>query len=122
MTWNDVLIQVVNAVCKLIITTALPCLFVLIRKKITNDRVQNIIADAEQFVVDSVQMVNQTFVDQLKKDCKFDAEAQATAFKMCFDNWMTMASDTMKEVIIREIGNLNEWLTTKIESAVAECK
>jgi len=122
MTWNDVLIQAVNVVCQLIITTALPCLFVLIRKKINNDRVQNILADAEQFVVDSVQMVNQTFVDQLKKDGKFDAEAQATAFKMCFDNWMTMASDTMKEVIIREIGNLNEWLTTKIESAVAECK
>ena len=118
MTWNDVLIKVVTLIFEIILTVGIPCLFAIIRKKINNDAAKNIILDAEQFVVDSVRMVNQTFVDDLKEQGKFDIESQKIAFKMCYDNWMNMANEKMKEVIIRKVGNLEEWLTTKIESAV----
>ena len=122
MTWNDVLIEVVNLVFKAIILLAIPYVSYLFKQKIKNDRVQKLILKGEEFVQNSVNMVQQTFVDSLKKEGKFDKEAQTEAFKMCWTNWMEMASDEVKEAISTEVGDLSIWLETMIESLVAENK
>lgn len=118
MSWNDVLIDVVNVAFKAIIALAIPYLFSLITQKVKNDKVKDAMKQGEEFVVESVGMVNQTFVDQLKKDGKFDKEAQRQAFTMCFENWKMIASDKLKEAITKEVGNIDEWLTSKIEYTV----
>lgn len=118
MSWNDVLIDVVNVAFKAIITLTIPYLFSLIAQKVKNDKVKDAMKQGEEFVVESVGMVNQTFVDQLKKDGKFDKEAQQQAFAMCFENWKMIASDKLKEAITKEVGNIDEWLTSKIEYTV----
>ena len=120
MTWNDVLIEAVNIVFKVITMLVLPYLASQLAKQIENNRVKGLIAKGEAFVKKSVDMVQQTFVEQLKKDGKFDAEAQQVAFKMAFDNWMKIASEDVKLALMDEVDDLNVWLDTMIEAQIKE--
>lgn len=119
MTWNNVLIETVNLAFKIILTLGIPYLFAMITAKIDNDHVDSLLKEAEKLVVQSVQMVNQTFVDSLKKEGKFDTAAQLEAFKLCRENWLEMVSDEMKETVMNQVGNIETWLNTKIESTIA---
>ena len=122
MNWNEVLIEVINLLFKVISLIAIPYLANLVSIKIENDRIKHLVAKGEEFVKKSVDMVQQTFVDSLKKEGKFDAEAQKIAFKMAYDNWVLMASDEIKEAVVGEVGNIDAWLNTMIEAGIKEMK
>lgn len=122
MTWNDVLIDVVNMAFKVVTMLVIPYFAVKFTNKIKNDRVANLMKQGEDFVVMSVEMVQQTFVDNLKKQNGFNMDAQREAFKMCYENWMKVASDELKRVITEQVGDLDAWLNTMIESSIAENK
>ena len=122
MTWNDILIYVVNVAVKAVVTFAIPCLFAMWNKKIKNDHARKLILKGEEFVLKSIDMVQQTFVDSLKAEGKFDADAQKEAYKLCYNRWMTMASDDVKAAILEEVGDLDAWLDTMIEAGIAEKK
>lgn len=122
MTWNDVLIDVVNMAFKVIIMLAIPYFGTKFTNKIKNDRVAKLMKQGEDFVVMSVEMVQQTFVDNLKKQNGFNMDAQRQAFKMCYENWMKVANDELKRVITEQVGDLDAWLNTMIESSIAENK
>lgn len=122
MTWNDVLIEAINLAFRVITMLAIPYFAAKLSAKIKNDRIAKLMMQGEDFVVASVQMVQQTFVDNLKKQNGFNADAQRDAFKMCYENWMNMASDELKRVISEQVGDLDTWLNTTIEAKVAENK
>lgn len=122
MSWNDVLIEVVNLVFKAVIALMIPYVSSVIGNKIRNDHIRKLVEKGESFVTKSIEMVQQTFVEDLKKQGKFDAESQAIAFKQCYDNWMSMASDEIKCAIMNEVGDLDAWLETMIEAGIAEKK
>lgn len=122
MTWNDVLINVVDLAFKAVLTLVLPWAVSLISHKIKNERAKRLIAKGEDFVMKSIQMVQQTFVDSLKKEGKFDADAQREAYKLCYERWFAMASDEVKAAILEEVGDLDAWLNTMIESGIVENK
>ena len=122
MTWNDVIIEIVNVAFKAITMIALPYLAAKLGEKINNDHVARLIKKGEVFVEKSVDMVQQTFVDNLKKQNGFNADAQKEAFKLCYENWMNMASSEIKNAISEEVGDLDAWLNTMIEAQIAENK
>ena len=122
MTWNDVLIDAVNVAFKAIIMFAIPYLFAMIGKKIKNDHAKRLINKGEEFVLKSIDMVQQTFVESLKAEGKFDLEAQQKAYKLCYDRWMVMANDEVKAAILEEVGDLDAWLDTMIEAGIAQNK
>lgn len=122
MSWNDILIYVVNVAVKAVVTFAIPCLFAMWNKKIKNDHARKLILKGEEFVLKSIDMVQQTFVDSLKAEGKFDADAQKEAYKLCYNRWMAMASDDVKAAILEEVGDLDAWLDTMIEAGIAEKK
>ena len=122
MTWNDILIDVVNLAFKVITMIAIPYFAAKIGEKIKNDRVAALVRKGEEFVIKSVDMVQQTFVDNLKKQNGFNADAQREAFRMAYENWMHMANDEIKQVISEQVGDLDIWLNTMIEAQVAEGK
>ena len=122
MTWNDVIIEIVNVAFKAITMIALPYLAAKLGEKINNDHVARLIKKGEVFVEKSVDMVQQTFVDNLKKQNGFNADAQRQAFKLCYENWMAMASNEIKAAISEEVGDLDAWLNMMIEAQVAENK
>lgn len=122
MTWNDILIEIVNVAFKAVTMIVLPYLAAKVGENIHNERVAKLVKKGEEFVVKSVEMVNQTFVESLKAEGNFDMEAQKKAFKLCYENWMAMASDEVKRAIIEQVADLDTWLNTMIEARIAEGK
>lgn len=65
---------------------------------------------------------NQTYVEALKKQGKFDAEAQKKAFQMTYDAVMNILSEEAKEYLKNIYGDLDAFLTNAIEAQVKNSK
>lgn len=72
----------------------------------------------EKTVTDCVMATNQTYVDSLKQEGKFDAEAQKTAFNKTLDAVLAILTDDAKVYLTQIFGDLNVYLTNLIESQV----
>lgn len=65
---------------------------------------------------------NQTYVEALKKQGKFDVEAQKKAFQMTYDAIMNILSEEAKEYLKNIYGDLDAFLTNAIEAQVKNSK
>lgn len=86
--------------------------------KVENDMADKYIAMLFETVRDCVSATTQTYVDSLKKQNAFDAEAQKVAFQMSFDAVMATLTEDAKEYLTSIYGDLNIYLTNKIEAEV----
>ena len=69
-------------------------------------------------IIDCVIATNQTYVDALKKQNKFDGEAQKIAFQKTYDAVVAMLTADAKEYLVNIYGDLSVYLTAKIEAEV----
>ena len=69
-------------------------------------------------ITDCVIATNQTYVDALKAEGKFDAEAQKKAFSLTCDAVLAILTDDAKEYFSESLGYLESYITSKIESQV----
>ena len=65
-----------------------------------------------------VLATNQTYVEALKKQGSFDAEAQKTAFNMTLNAVMNILSDDAKKYLTEAFGDLNAYSTSQIEASI----
>ena len=72
----------------------------------------------EQTVVNCVIATNQTYVDSLKKQGKFDLEAQKEAFSRTYNQVMLILADDAKVYLESAVGDLNAYITNMIETQV----
>lgn len=61
---------------------------------------------------------NQTYVESLKKQGKFDMEAQRKAFQMTLDSVLNVLNDDARKYLTEMYGDLNTYIVTQIESVV----
>lgn len=73
-------------------------------------------------ITDCVIATNQTYVDSLKTQGKFDAEAQKKAFNMTLTAVLSILNDEAKEYLTAIYGDLNTYITKQIEAAVNKNK
>lgn len=73
-------------------------------------------------VTDCVIATNQTYVEALKAQGTFDAEAQKVAFQKTLDAVLSILTDDAKEYIKEAFGDITVYLTTLIESSVNKNK
>ena len=73
-------------------------------------------------IADCVVATNQTYVESLKKEGKFDKDAQAKAFQMTYDAVMDILTDDAKEYLANFYGDLTLYLTKRIEAEVVANK
>lgn len=73
-------------------------------------------------ITDCVIATNQTYVDSLKAQGKFDAEAQKKAFNMTLTAVLSILNDEAKEYLTAIYGDLNTYITKQIEAAVNKNK
>ena len=73
-------------------------------------------------ITDCVIATNQTYVDSLKTQGKFDAEAQKKAFNMTLTAVLSILNDKAKEYLTAVYGDLNTYITKQIEAAVNKNK
>ena len=69
-------------------------------------------------ITDCVVSTNQTYVDALKEANAFDKEAQKKAFELTYNKIMNVLTEDAKEYLTTIYGDLEIYITTKIESEV----
>ena len=122
MTWNEVLMYIINGVFKIVITLLIPYGISLLKAKLTNDMQIKYVDLAKQMIVEAVEQVQQTYVDNMKAEDLFDANAQATAFDMVKTTVLNTMSDRMKGIVMEAVGDFEEFLRNTIESSVYTMK
>jgi hypothetical protein len=125
MDWLELLYKLVE-VCLiplLGILTAYAVKFIKIKGdeiavKLNNEKANKYITLVSQTITDCVIATNQTYVEALKKDNAFTADAQKAAFQMTYDAVMAVLTDDAKDYIIAIYGDLSAYIATKIEAEV----
>lgn len=69
-------------------------------------------------ISDCVIATTQTYVDSLKKQGAFDAEAQKVAFTMTYESVVKLLTDEATEYLNEAVGDLQLYITQKIEAEV----
>lgn len=69
-------------------------------------------------ITDCVIATNQTYVESLKAQGKFDAAAQQRAFELTSEAVMEILSEDAKIYLASAVGDLNAYITKKIEAEV----
>lgn len=86
--------------------------------KLNNEKANKYITLVSQTITDCVIATNQTYVEALKKDNAFSADAQKAAFQMTYDAVMAVLTDDAKDYIVAIYGDLSAYISTKIEAEV----
>ena len=89
-----------------------------LKNKTNNETQQKYLTMFEDTITTCVLATNQTYVDALKKEGKFDAEAQKKAFELTKDAVLTILTEDAKEYLTELYGDLNKQLTSLIEAQV----
>jgi hypothetical protein len=129
MDWMTVLEQVFELVVYPILGIAGVYITYLINVKIqelkqkTNDETAKKYLDMlNETIQNAVLATTQTYVDSLKKEGKFDLDAQKTAFKLTYDAVMKILTDDAIKYITTYVGDLESYIVNKIEADVKLCK
>ena len=87
-----------------------------------NEYSKKYIAMLNDTITAAVIAVNQTYVDALKEKNAFTKEAQEEAFKRVYETVMLTLTEEADMYLSEIIGDLEAYITTKIEEAVKENK
>lgn len=122
MTWNEVIMYIIEAMLKLIVVVIIPYLFNQVRIKLQNDVQIKYLGMFEQLVKDAVSQVQQTYVENMKAEDLFDEKAQIEAFDMVKSTVLNMMNDRMMKIVMEAVGDFDEYLRNKIEAQVFAIK
>ena len=89
-----------------------------IKAKTNNELYSKYIDMLEQTIINCVIATNQTYVDALKAEGKFGAEAQKIAFQKTYDSVMAILSEDAKSYLNEAIGDLQTYIINQIEAQV----
>lgn len=130
---NENVSAILTTIIQVVIIPAVPILITYVVKllktkteqaavKINNDLARQYLQEAVDAVLQAVTFTSQTYVDSLKKQGKFDAEAQKVAFTTAKNLALQLLTEDAKEMIADIYGDLTVWLDSKIEQTVKEQK
>lgn len=89
-----------------------------IQANVDNDMADKYIAMVADTVSACVIATNQTYVEALKKNNAFTAEAQKEAFTLTYNAVMAILTDEAKEYLAEIYGDVAAYITNKIEAEV----
>ena len=125
MDWMNILNQIFELVVYPVLGVAGVYLTYLIGVKInelkqkTNDElIKKYLDMLNNTIQDAVLATTQTYVETLKKQGKFDEEAQKVAFKQTYDAVTKVLTEDALKYLIMSVGDLETYITNKIEANV----
>lgn len=129
MDWMGMLSQVIE-VCIIPLLGVLTTYLVMylkaksieLQEKVDNDLANKYIQMLTDTICVCVIATNQTYVESLKKQGKFDKEAQQKAFEMTLESVLSILSDEAKEYLTVIYGDLNNYIMQLIEAQVNQNK
>ena len=125
MDWLNLLTQIFE-VCIIpllgILTTYVVKYIQVKSAEITRNTDNTLIDKYTRMLADTISAcvlaTNQTYVEALKKQGNFDAEAQKNAFNMTLDAVMSILSEDAKEYLSEAFGDLNSYIASQIEASI----
>lgn len=125
MNWLEMLYQILE-VCViplLGILTVYAVKFIKVKSDEIKTKADNELTDKyidllSTTISDCVIATNQTYVEALKKENAFTAEAQRKAFELTYDAVLEVLSDDAVIYLTSIYGDLSKYITAKIEAEV----
>lgn len=129
LDWLDILYRIFEVAIIPILGAATLYLVTLIHakkqellEKAKNENTKKYIEMLDKTITECVIATNQTYVEALKKQGSFDAEAQKKAFQLTYEAVMSILTEDANQYLNEAINDLNAYITTKIESQVVVVK
>lgn len=130
---NEQTLQLIQSITYIVITVILPIVTTYVVKQLRatiqktkfeslSNATNQWIKDASDIVLDIVLMIQQTYVDSLKKRGEFTQESAKEAKEKAMTMAMEMISEQSKDAITGTYTSVEQWLDTQIESAVYSLK
>lgn len=121
--------ETLSTILKMVLVPILPLLTTYIiywlkikvdelKEKINNEKFNKYLDILHELITSNVMMVNQTFVDALKKDEIFTKENQIEAFNLVKTNVLNSLTRVGYDVLANVIEDLDTYINTEIEAAV----
>lgn len=118
----NIISVVVTSVVIPLIGVAGTALIRWLNTKIKNEKASKLLTQATDIVLNAVKSVFQTYVESLKKNGSFTAEAQIEAFNKAKELVLNQLSDEVLTFIGENFGSVDDWLRTQIESTIDSLK
>ena len=122
MSWSEVVISVVSIIVTALASWGVTELTRLINSKIKDANAKEMLSSAVTTVSDVVKQVYQTYVEALKGQNAFTAEAQKEALAKALETIEAVLPEKVKAYLTDNFGNMEAWLTTQIEAAIYSLK
>jgi hypothetical protein len=89
-----------------------------LKQKTNDDTAKKYLDMLNDTIANAVLATTQTYVESLKKQGKFDAEAQKVAFRQTYEAVMKVLNAEAMKYITESVGDLETYVTNKIEAEV----
>lgn len=120
--WMQILIAAASVIITGLASWAVATFTTWINSKMKDKKMAQILSDIFTIITDVVMEIFQTYVEALKKTGKFDEAAQEMAKERALQKIMARLSDTMKEYIVENYGDIKVWVSEQIEVAIYQLK
>lgn len=125
MNWLEIANQVCQTLLPLVLTALSVTLIAFVNNKLEEGKKMSESELTDKYLTmlqgtieDAVLATTQTYVEALKNQNMFDKEAQKHAFQMTYDAIMKVLTEDAKKYIESAVGDLETYITNKIESTV----
>jgi len=122
---KEFLFTLLQGILSVAIPLATAYLVTFLRKKTAqvqaqteNEKAKQYLGEITDAVTTAVTATSQTYVDALKADNAFTKEAQLEALSKAKDTALSILSPAAAQFIVEVYGDLNNYLTAKIEETV----
>lgn len=129
LDWLDILDKIFDIAIVPLIGAAAMYLVALIKvekqkllEKTEDETTKKYLDLLDKTITECVLATNQTYVNALKSQNAFDAEAQKKAFQLTLDAIMAILTEDAQVYLNEAVNDLNTYITTKIEAQVAVTK
>lgn len=89
-----------------------------ITDKLDNETLERYIIMLDDTIIACVTATTQTYVEALKKENAFTKEAQEEAFQKTYNAIMAVLTEDAKKYLTQIYGDLNAYITNRIEAEV----
>ena len=89
-----------------------------IKKRTDNEMADKYLTMLNDTIANTVLATTQTYVEALKKEGKFDLEAQKIAFNKTYEAVMKVLTEEAKKYIVSSVGDLETYVMNRIEAEV----
>ena len=119
---NEIIISIISVVVTSVVLPLITLggtkLIQLINQKIKDEKTRTILTGLTTIVERAVRSVTQTYVDSLKRDGKFDLEAQLNDLELAKSAILTELNKETKTFIETNYGSVDAFVTSQIESTI----